>query len=76
MSIQDPDVREFQGETDWERAKTADYVTYVICPGDTLGRIAERFGTTAAALQKMNHISNPDQICAGNTIHIPEDSTT
>lgn len=48
------------------------YVTYVIRPGDTLSGIAARFGTTVSELQKLNHISNPDQIYAGDTLRIPE----
>ena len=76
MSIQDLDVSELQSKADWEQVKAADYVTYVICPGDTLNKIAERFGTTTDALREINHISGPVQLYAGNTIHIPEDGTT
>ena len=53
-----------------------DYVTYVLRPGDTLSKIADRFGTTVSALAELNHISNPDQIYAGDTIRIPERDTT
>ena len=51
---------------------SGDYITYVIRPGDTLSGIAARFGTTVSELQKLNHIANPDQIYAGDTIRIPE----
>lgn len=50
----------------------ADYVTYVVSPGETLSRIAQRFGTTASALADFNHISPSEQFYAGDTIRIPE----
>ena len=53
-----------------------DYVTYVLRPGDTLSKIADRFGTTVSALAELNHISNPDQIYAGDTIRIPGKNDT
>lgn len=49
-----------------------DYTTYVIQPGDTLSGIAARFGTTVSELTRINKISDPDRIYAGNTIRIPE----
>ena len=52
----------------------SDYVTYVIRPGDTLSGIAARFKTTVSVLTELNHISNPDQIYAGETIRIPEEN--
>lgn len=52
----------------------ADYITYVVQPGDTLSEIAERYGTTYQTLAALNGISNPDLIYAGQTIRIPEDS--
>ena len=51
----------------------SDYVTYVIRPGDTLSGIAARFKTTVSVLTGLNHISNPDQISAGETIRIHEE---
>lgn len=52
------------------------YITYVIQPGDTLGSIAQRFGTTVSTLAELNGISNPDKIYAGSTIRVPEKSGT
>ncbi|WP_346910116.1 LysM peptidoglycan-binding domain-containing protein [Faecalicatena orotica] len=43
---------------------------YTIQPGDTLSGIALKFGTTVSALQRLNGISNPNLIYAGNTIRI------
>jgi LysM repeat protein len=45
--------------------------TYVVQQGDTLVAIAERFGTTAAALQAANGIGDPDEIGIGETLVIP-----
>ena len=51
---------------------SADYITYVIQPGDTLSGIAARFGTTVSELTRINKISDPDRIYAGKTIRIPD----
>ena len=50
--------------------------TYVVRAGDTLGGIAQRFGTTVDAIQRANNISNPDRIFAGQTLIIPAGNTT
>ncbi|MCA1839825.1 MAG: LysM peptidoglycan-binding domain-containing protein, partial [Actinobacteria bacterium] len=49
----------------------ATFTTYTIRWGDTLTSIARKFGTTVDALVKLNHISNPDRIYAGNKLKIP-----
>ena len=43
---------------------------YTIQPVDTLSEIARRFGTTVSALTRLNGISDPDKIYAGNRIRI------
>lgn len=48
------------------------YITYVIQPGDTLSGIALRYGTTTAELARLNGITDPDKIYAGNTLRVPE----
>lgn len=45
--------------------------TYVVQPGDTLYRIALRFGVSVAALQQVNGISNPSLIFVGQVLLIP-----
>ncbi len=45
--------------------------TYVVQPGDTLYRIAIRHGTSVAALQAANNISNVNLIYAGQVLTIP-----
>ena len=44
--------------------------TYTIESGDTLGGIAQQFGTTVEALQEANNIEDPNLIIAGDTITI------
>jgi murein DD-endopeptidase MepM/ murein hydrolase activator NlpD len=44
---------------------------YVVQPGDTLYRIAERFGTTVQAIVAANDIANPSLINVGQKLIIP-----
>lgn len=44
---------------------------YIVRYGDTLGRIAARFGASVQCLASVNHISNPNRIYAGQCLHIP-----
>ncbi len=50
--------------------------TYRVRPGDTLGGIAARFGTSVGALASLNGISNPNLIYAGQTLRLPGGSST
>ncbi|MBO0885861.1 MAG: LysM peptidoglycan-binding domain-containing protein, partial [Acidimicrobiales bacterium] len=43
-------------------------ITYQVVAGDTLSGIAERFGTTVAALVSANSIADPDLILVGQTL--------
>lgn len=45
--------------------------TYVVQPGDTLYRIAVRFGVTVQALAAANHITNTNLIYVGQVLTIP-----
>ena len=45
--------------------------SYVVAPGDNLGRIAKRFGLSEKQLMEANGMTNPDKIAAGNTLVIP-----
>jgi len=40
--------------------------------GDTLWGISRRFGTTVGRLAALNHISNPNVICKGQILEIPD----
>ena len=44
--------------------------TYKIQSGDTLGKIASRYGTSASKLAELNQIKNPNLIFAGKTLKI------
>lgn len=46
--------------------------TVTVKPGDTLGKIAERFGTTVAAFAQANGITDADKIRVGQVLKIPE----
>jgi LysM repeat protein len=45
--------------------------TYVVQAGDTLSLIANRFGTTVAALQRANNLASADVITVGQVLVIP-----
>ncbi len=47
-------------------------MNYRIQSGDTLSRIARRFGTTVDALAKANNIKNPDLIIAGRSLRMKD----
>jgi len=44
--------------------------SYTVCKGDTLSSIAMRFGTSVWWLVKLNHISNPNTIYAGQVLRV------
>lgn len=46
--------------------------SYIVQPGDTLGQIAARFGTTVQALVELNHIPDEDLIRIGQQLQIPD----
>ena len=54
-----------------ESAPGGETVRYAVQPGDTLWGIAQRYGTTVAALANLNHIENPNLIYPGQTLIIP-----
>jgi len=49
--------------------------TYVVQPGDSLGLIAQRYGTTVYALANLNNISDPNLIYPGQVLYLPGCST-
>lgn len=44
--------------------------TYTVQKGDTLKKIAKKFNTTVAALQKLNNIKNPNLIRVGQKLRV------
>jgi LysM repeat protein len=49
---------------------------YTIQKGDSLSRIAKRYGVSAKDLAAANEISNPNKIRVGQKIKVPEDSSS
>ena len=49
--------------------------TYVVQPGDTLGAIASRLGTSVSALATTNGITNPNLITVGQRLVLPSGAT-
>ncbi|MCA9984964.1 MAG: LysM peptidoglycan-binding domain-containing protein [Anaerolineales bacterium] len=49
--------------------------TYTVVPGDTLGSIAARHGTTVAAIAQLNGIANVNLIYVGQVLQLPSGST-
>jgi LysM repeat protein len=49
-----------------------DHGTYIVQRGDTLFSIARRYGTNVETLQRLNGLSNPHQIKAGQVLIVPD----
>lgn len=49
-----------------------EWATYVVVRGDTLSRIARRFGTTVAALTSGNCLTNANYIYVGQRLRVPK----
>jgi hypothetical protein len=52
-------------------ATPADWVGYIIEPGDSLGLLAEQTGSTVDQLVTANCLDNPDAITIGTVIFLP-----
>ena len=51
---------------------TTNTTPYTIAPGDTLGALARRFGTTIQALMRLNpQITDPNKIFVGTKLNVP-----
>lgn len=59
-----------------EKIAARDNKTYIVRPGDTLSKIAEKYGTTVSELSKMNGISNPNLIYAGQELKVGKGDLT
>lgn len=58
--------------TGWvDKPEGADYTIYVVKAGDTLNKIAAKYGTTAKRLGEINGIKNINLIYVGQQIKIP-----
>ncbi|MBO9309741.1 MAG: LysM peptidoglycan-binding domain-containing protein [Chloroflexi bacterium] len=52
------------------------FTAYTVRRGDTLAKIAARFGATVAAIMSANRISNPNVIFVGQRLRVPRTRTT
>ena len=64
--LPDGEVKAFRVVTDDNLVET-----YTVQAGDTLGKIAVRYGTTVAALLQLNGLSNPDVLAIGQKLKVP-----
>jgi LysM repeat protein len=51
-------------------------VSYKVARGDTLGKIARKFGVSISAITDANKIADPDKIVEGQVLVIPAASST
>ena len=63
-TLGDPEMTDPQSDA-------SDIITYTVQSGDTLGKIAQDYGTTAEKLAAYNGIEDPDYMQAGWTLKIP-----
>lgn len=47
------------------------YKTYTVVSGDTLSKIAQRFGSSVQAIATASGVSNPNQISVGQQLLVP-----
>ncbi len=66
-----PTPNSTQQSTDQKNAKTTSSR-----PGDTIKKIARRFGISASELARLNNFTESGRIPTGTTIYLPESSTT
>ena len=59
-------------QTDPVEAPSEEPATYKVVAGDTLTKIASRFGTTVQALVTINKLKDPNLIIIGQILKIPE----
>lgn len=61
---------------DTPSAQTGGETTYVVQRGDTLARIAARYGVTTKQIADLNGITNPNLIITGQKLRIPAAAPT
>lgn len=69
-ALVDTKIPEPKPEPDEPPATGTKLICYTIQKGDTLSGIANQFDTTVAQLVRLNDISNPNRIIAGDTLYI------
>jgi LysM repeat protein len=51
------------------------FIEYTVQPGDSLSSIAQRFGTTADELARINSITDPNTLNVGQKLQVPRPTT-
>ena len=67
-------IREINNITEETEDDLEDYsvIIYVVKDGDTLWKIAKKYGSTVDDIVRVNGIENPDKINIGEKIYIPK----
>jgi LysM repeat protein len=52
-----------------------DGIIHIVQPGDTVGKLAWRYGVRSREIVAANHLANPNRIYAGQKLLIPVSST-
>jgi LysM repeat protein len=55
----------------WLAGPQAQAASHKVRSGETLGKIASRYGTSVSRLVALNHLANPNLIIAGETVRVP-----
>lgn len=71
-----PPIETFATTTTTLAPTTTIQTSYVVQPGDTLQKIATKFGVTQADLINLNGLTDPDHIEAGQRLEIPQPGVT
>lgn len=64
-------IDEIQAETEKRQMNEYSMIIYFAKPGDTLWKIAKRFGSTVDAIARVNGIENVDILPVGRQLFIP-----
>lgn len=74
LSYKDVEIPAINNITEENLEDLEDYsvIIYVVKEGDTLWKIAKKYGSTIDDIVRVNGIENPDKINAGEKIYIPK----
>ena len=74
ITYEDTEIPVINNITEEPMDEMEDYsvIIYVVRSGDTLWKIAKRYGSTVDDIVRVNGIENPDRINVGEKIYIPK----
>ena len=74
MTYRDVEIPAINNITEETEDDLEDYsvIIYVVKDGDTLWKIAKKYGSTVDDIVRVNGIENPDKINIGEKIYIPK----